>query len=43
MTTILPEILNECKRLWVLKNSFSGNFNKKVVRKLLNVRWPPNR
>jgi len=24
----------------VLKNSFSGNFNKKLVRKLLNVRWP---
>jgi hypothetical protein len=23
-----------------LKNSFSGNFNKQVVRKLLNVRWP---
>jgi len=31
---------DESRFLLMLKNSFSGNFNKKVVRKLLNARWP---
>jgi hypothetical protein len=29
---------NECKRLWLLKNSLKGISAMKVVRKLLNVR-----
>jgi hypothetical protein len=28
------------EQAWVLKNSFSRNLDKKVVRKSLNVRWP---
>jgi|SRR5208282_1162564 hypothetical protein len=35
-----PEILNECKRLWVLKNSFQGISTTKFVRKLLRIRSP---
>jgi len=30
--------VNECKRLWLLKNSFQGISRTKFVRKLLNVR-----